>query len=259
MAKYTLEMEKIFDSVFSGSSIDPKSGKMVVSDPAAFAEADATLKSVIERVAKEKWLMKENTTDSLSHMAGLIDFSELAANPSSAKTSKAPVKPSQAPAGIGESTKSSLGFGKVFNVLKEFDASSFGDNSDANVGDEVVDGNDSFDAAQIGAGDEGVVSGSDADMGSMDETDPSLLGDQQMGGQMGGQMDPMGGQQDPMGGIDGDIDGDNPLDFDLSDLSSFDQIGGQQGGQAPVGDDFAAGQQGQQGQQAPISDPDELV
>jgi hypothetical protein len=239
MTKFTAEMEKIFDSVFAGASIDPKTGKMVETDPAAFARADEALKRVLEQVAKEKWLMKESATDSLAHMAGLIKFEELNAGASSVKTSPKAAKPApaQAPAGGVSESKQTLGFAKIFEALNEFEG-----DENAFAGDEVEDGDSEFTDAQMGAGDEGDIAGSDQDMNPEGEQDPGLMGSdgQQPGsdldmaddsaGQIGGDLgaDELGGDQ---------LGGDSALDFDLSDLDSFDDLEGGQGGQLGVGDD----------------------
>lgn len=258
MTKYTAEMEKIFEAVFSGSSIDPRTGKMVESDPAAFARADKALTKILEQVFKEKWLVKESETDSLSHMAGLIKFEELNAGPSSVKGAGGTAKPAPSST-MGESKKPTLGFAKIFEALEDFDPS-----QDSG---QVEDGDDDFTDAQMGAGHEGDIAGSDEDMSLDGEEDPSQMGGSQMGDD---QMDDtmMGGQQGgQMGGEMGDDDlgDDSALDFDLSNLDSFSdlndgsQMGGQQGSQmgGEMGDQFA-GDHHEQLDDEPMDDDDDL-
>lgn len=226
MPKYAAEMEQIFDAVFAGTTVDPKTGKLVESDPKAIAKADQILKGMLEKVAKEKWLMKESADDSLSHMAGLIKFEELNAGASSLKTSPSVKAPTSA---MGESAKTKLGFGKVFENLSmmQQDDGAMG----VDGGDEVIDGNDSFDNAQLGAGDEGQVTGNDADLGGMNDSDPAAMGgDQGAAGDMGGidmaNGDDLAGGEMDLDGQQGQEGSDNPLDFDLDSLSSFDDLAG---------------------------------
>ncbi len=261
MPKFAAEMEQIFDAVFAGSSIDPKTGKLIESDPKAIGRADGILKGMLEKVAKDKWLMKESSENSLSHMAGLINFEELNAGPSSMKTSpmpaqKAPTSTSSAapagPAGpMSESARTKLGFGKVFEALANMEAA--GDQSPGlDGGNEVIDGSDSFENSQLGAGDDGAMSGTDADLNGVGNDQPGVMGDQVgdsgMGGDMSGQDGDitMDGAQD-MGGQD------NPLDFDLGSLDSFGDLGGQ------GGDPMSAGQAGQIGGEGPENSDEEIV
>lgn len=242
MPKFAAEMEQIFDSVFAGSAIDPKTGKLVVADQRAFQRADEALKTVLEKMAKEKWLVKESAGDSLAHMAGLIKFEELNAGPSSLKTTpKAPVKAGAAP--VAESTKGGLNFTKAFETLREFDENP-ADEAGLDGGDEVTDGADSFENAQIGAGDQAAASGADQDLTDSGADAPDELGGTDSIDGMGDQ-----GQQDMGGDIgDGSEAGDNPLDFDLSDLDSFDDL-------APAADGVGA----QAGAQAGTPNDEELV
>ena len=242
MPKYAAEMEQIFDAVFAGTTVNPRTGKLVESDPKEIAKADQIVKGMLEKVAKEKWLMKESADDSLSHMAGLINFEELNAGASSLKTTPTAKAPTST---MGEAAKPKLGFGKVFENLSmmQQDDGAMG----VDGGDEVIDGNDSFDNAQMGAGDEGQVAGNDGDLSGMDDSDPAMMsGDQGSAGDMGG-VDMAGGDFGTEGDqmdLDGQSQqGDNPLDFDLSDLSSFDDLGGDR----VANDEFVAPTDGEDG------------
>ncbi len=267
MSRYSKKMTGILDAIFEGYSLDD-SGKLVVTNEAAAKNASEKLHDMVLEKARDLWDQLEAAEDSLSSVAEEIRFEELNTDPSgtSGVVTHAAVAPEDADAADAapadleaatalESAESisdllsadDLDLNGIFENLDHldnhqntgapagpdmpFDEMS-GDMRMMDSEDDVQDGDEDYDALQIGMGDEGDMGDDAAAMDGGDEFgaeddlegdmgDPDMNGDDEFGGDMNGGMDDeMNG--DDMGGFDFDLDLDDPM----GDEEDMDEMGG---------------------------------